>query len=677
MKKITLLIVVIITITASFAATTRWFWYGDTPTIPTSQYWDMGTTANWYDPTTVDPLIPFIVPENFVSGTTAILDDSAVEGSDTLKVSGQFNVDSLIVNNTRTYVLRSKTGYTADSITGTSVMVKDGAGTLVMDCKNKISGGTILKAGKITMEKTTSPNIFGAKLIFGGGTANFASSTASTYPAVTVPVEIPAGVTAKVELNRYSYWTSPISGAGNLEIAVGGERCMLATSKNGSTVNWKDFTGNVTLKRNVVAGTSGVLCYALLLGNTKTYNSATFESTIATSDSLMYNKKVTLKAGAGFASCSGVRCWNIGELNAENDSSFLSGYGAGASTSPQAYYMFGGLNTDVVFPGTIIDNGLSGGVLKGYNWVGLVKIGTGKYTFTSTKNLSTVSLGVVVRQGTFLVNIPITTPATTTALGRVKNNVMTIKAGAIGGGNGRLTGTVLVDTLGTLVVGCDGIGTLELADTLRGTMACPLTVNHTGTVIMKVASKSNHDLITSTNAVTFNGGTLLVKGTNANISNGDTITLISYKKAASSKDSINFKYEGLPTGLSYSLKTDTLKAVTTTILKSVLTGLDSIKTTTTYTYHVDLIAKSISALHGVYNNTISVYPNPSKGEFNFKSTDAEITGIEIYNLQGQILVRKEDKASAIRMNLGYLNNGIYYAKVKTTKGSKIEKLLIE
>jgi hypothetical protein len=56
MKKITLLFVVIIAITASFAATTRWFWYGDTPQIATTQYWDMGTTANWYDPSTIDPL---------------------------------------------------------------------------------------------------------------------------------------------------------------------------------------------------------------------------------------------------------------------------------------------------------------------------------------------------------------------------------------------------------------------------------------------------------------------------------------------------------------------------------------------------------------------------------------------------------------------------------------------
>jgi hypothetical protein len=653
MKKITLLIVVIITITASFAATTRWFWYGDTPQIATSQYWDMGTTANWYDPTTVDPLIPFIVPDNFVSGTTAILDESAVAGSDTLKVSGLFNVDSLIVNNTRTYVLRSKTGYTTDSITGTSVLIKDGTGTLVMDCKNKIIGGTILKAGKITMEKTTSPNIFGSKLVFQGGTANFASGTASTYPAVTVPVEIPAGITAKVELNRYSYWTSPISGSGNLEIAVGGERCMLATSKSGSTINWKDFTGNVTLKRNIVAGTSGIGYYGLLLGSSKTYNSATLESAIATSDSLMYNKKLMLKAGAGLAGCSGIRCWNIGELNAENDSSFLGGYGAGASSSPYIYYMFGGLNTDVVFPGTIIDSSN-----KGYNYVGLVKIGTGKYTFTSTKSVTTASVGVVVRKGTFLVNIPITTPATTTALGRVKNNVMTIKAGAIGGGNGRLTGTLLVDTLGTLVIGCDGVGTIELADTLRGTIGCPLTVNHTGTVVFKVGSKTNHDYIYTNKTATFNGGTILVKPASSySLSDGDSIALLTTKVRPSAVDSFTLKTEGFPENLTFTASKDTIAGA-------------GIKITL-------IVHGSAAALKAVTdNNSISIYPNPTNGEVNFRSSDAEINSIEVINLQGQVIMRKEMRSASVKLNLDKFAAGIYYAKVATAKGTKVEKLIV-
>jgi len=670
MKKTTLLIAIFIAITVSFAATTRLYWYGD---LTVGQTWDMGLTgtANWYDPIHPDPDLPFTATYVFPSGATAIFDESAMEGSDTLKLSGVVVADSILMTNTRTYVLRSKTSYTADSIKGTGVLVKDGTGTLVLDCSNAISGGTVLKAGKITMEKTTSPNIFGSKLVFQGGTANFASSTASTYPAITLPIEIPAGVTAKVELNRYSYWTSPITGSGDLEIALGGERCMLATSKNGSLVNWDNFTGNVILKKNKITSVAPAY-YGLLLGSTKTYNGATMESTIATSDPLMYNKKVTLKSGAGFAGCSGTHCWNIGELNAENDSSFLGGYGAGASTTPMAYYMFGGLNTDVVFPGTIIDASN-----KGYNWVGLVKIGTGKYTFTSTKSLTTATVGVVVRQGTFLVNIPITTPAKTTALGRVKNTVMTIKAGAIGGGNGRLTGTVLVDTLGTLVVGCDGIGTLELADTLTGTFGCPLNVNHTGTVIMKVESKSSHDLITSTSAVTFNGGTLLVKGTNASINNGDTITLISYKKAANSKDSINFKSEGFPSGLSYSLKTDTVKTVTTTILTSKLTGLDSIKTTTTYEYRIDLIAKSASALHTVSNNTVSIFPNPAKGVVNFISNDVEINSIEIINLQGQVVMNETIGSKSTKLYVDKLASGIYYAKIHIGNDVKVQKLMLK
>ncbi len=649
MKKITLLVAIFVAITASFATTTRWFWYGD---LTIGQTWDMGTTANWYDPTTVDPLIPFIVPDNFVSGTTAIFDEKAVTGSDTLKLSGLVTVDSLLVNNTRTYVLRSTVStYKSDSIMG-NVFVKDGPGTFVMDCKNFVTGGTILKAGTLAMEKTTSPNIFGGKLVFQGGTANFATGTASTYPAITLPVEIPAGVTAKVMLNRYSYWSSPISGSGNLEIAVGGERCMLATSKSGSTVNWMNYNGNVTLKKNIFTGVNPAY-YALLLGSTKTFDNSTLATAITTADSLMYNKKVTLKSGSGFTGCSGTHCWNIGELQAENDSCFLSGYGAASSTTPQVYYMFGGLNTDVVYPGSITDAGT-----KGYNAVGLVKVGTGKYTFTSTRSITTASIGVTVQQGTFLVNIPITTPATTTALGRVKNKVMTIKAGAIGGGNGRLTGTVLVDSLGTLVIGCDGIGTLELADTLSGTIGSPLSVHHNGTVVFKVGSKTNHDMLTTNKTAIFNGGTILIKPASSySLTDGDSITILTTKTRPSAVDSFALKTEGFPANVTFTASNDTIAGGG---------------------FKITLIVHGSTALKTITNdNSISVYPNPSVGEFNFKSTQSEIKSIDIINLQGQVINSIFVNLKFVTLNLENLPQGIYYAKIKTIDSTKVEKLMIK
>ncbi|MHB9142614.1 MAG: autotransporter-associated beta strand repeat-containing protein, partial [Paludibacter sp.] len=454
MKKITLLVAIFIAITSSFATTTRWFWYGD---LSVGQTWDMGTTANWYDPTTVDPLIPFIVPDNFVSGTTAIFDEKAVEGSDTLKVNGVVNVDSILANNTRTYVLRSQTGYTTDSITGTGTFVKDDPGTFVMDCKNTITGGTIIKAGKLMMEKQTTPNIFGSKLVFQGGTANFATTTSSSYPMVTVPIEIPAGVTAKVELSRYSYWSSPITGSGDLHIYAGGERTYMGAivtnadkTKTTVLVNWSAFTGNVIVDKYVMSGVNPGF-YGLILPSNKTFKDSLGGMNI---DSTFYNRKLTLGDGVQMGSESGTRAYAIGELKSTDSTSVLAGYYK-KSTSPKIYYFIGGLNTDVVYPGRIAQNN---GITTHYNHVGIIKVGTGTYTLTNSDN--DIIGGVVVREGGLLVCDKILHG---TVRGGVGNFVNVEKEGMLGG-TGRIDGNVNI--YGMLKPGANGVGTLLLSDSL-------------------------------------------------------------------------------------------------------------------------------------------------------------------------------------------------------------------
>jgi len=636
MRKITLLGLVMIASSTLFAQTPSYTWDGAQPI----QVWDL-VTPNW-----MDDNFPIPLPTTFVDNSIANFNDvTTFVGNDTIKALGVFHLIGMNVNATKNYIIRQTTA--ADSLVGTGTLIKDGTGELVMDIKNNMKGGTIIKNGRLRMEKQTTANIFGSSLTFQGGIANFAATSASTYPAITVPITIPAGATGTVELSRYSYWSSPISGSGDLVISVGGDRCMLGTSKTGSVaVNWNNFTGNVTLQRAKVSGvTPGY--YGLLLPSTKAYD----YTKISTVDSLFWNKKVKLKSGAGFAACSGIHCWGIGELQAENDSSFLTGYGAGASSSPIAYYMIGGSNTDVVFPGTITD---AGG--KGYNYVGVIKVGTGKYTFTSTKSVTTASYGVEVKAGTFLVDIPVTN--TTTGVGRVnKSNALTVRAGAIGGGNGRITGPVQVDSLGTLVVGNNNIGQLVLGDTLTGTIKSPLTVKHGGQVIFKVASKTSFDNINTNSTAIFNGGTILVQAaSNATLNDGDSIKILT-TKTRTAVDSFTVKTQGFPAGTSITYAKDTIT----------LSG-----------YKITLIYHSSTAVaNPLDNSTISVYPNPTRGEVTISSSDADITTVEILNLQGQSILRRDVRSATANIKLDNFAAGVYYTKITTAKGTKVQKLLIQ
>lgn len=706
MKKITLLVAIFIAISSSFASATRWFWYGD---LNVGQIWDMGTTANWYDPTTVDPLIPFIVPDNFVSGTTAIFDEKAVAGSDTLKLSGLVTVDSLLVNNTRTYVLRSTVNtYKSDSIMG-NVFVKDGPGTFVMDCKNFVTGGTILKAGKLMMEKQTTPNIFGSKLVFQGGTANFATTSSSSYPLVTVPIEIPVGVTGKVELSRYSYWSSPITGSGDLHIYAGGERTYLG--KKSVSPDWSNFTGNVFVDKCVVTGvTPG--SYGLVLNASKTYKDSLIHGIGL--DSTFYNRKLTLGTGTVISSESGTRCYAIGELNSVDSTSWVMGYYKSSAT-PKIYYMIGGLNTNVDYPGKIA-------MFNSQTGVGIIKVGTGTYTLTNNNNL--ISLFTDVREGRLLVNDK-----------NLKGNFnggtgfgVYVKTAGTLGGTGRIAGAV--DCYGTLQPGTDGIGTLLLSDSITanplstygtpfkysfkynnasgasttfsfqngGMRTVDLILREGSVSEFEIANANSYDKVIATGNVRFNidavgAGKPKIKiklATGATINVGDQFEIIKAKGLdAANSNGFDIEY---PTqaGLTWSVvtKTDTLKLAkeTLTFTNHVVTqtNADSVAVTTVvtdsmrYSYRVIVTANIASGVvNPLANNSISVYPNPSVGEFNFKSTQSEIKSIDIINLQGQVINSRFVNSKFVTLNLENLPQGIYYAKIKTLESSKVQKIMIK
>lgn len=635
MKKFTIILLAGITLAVanSLSAKDRRIWSGSTDKL-----WDLAT-PNWTDPNSV---LSFL-PTTTVDSATAIFDDST--DSLKVKVSDRMIADSILVNSSKNYLI--DVNATGAEIAGNGVLVKKGSGTLEMNVKNSLTGGTEIHEGRVKMLNQTTPNIFGDKLVFKGGIANFATTTSSNYPSVNVPIEIDPGKTAVIELSRYSYFASPVTGSGNLEMAAGGERTMLGTNKAGGvTVDWSNFTGNVIISAYKMTGvTPGY--YGLLIPTKKTFD----YTDLTTVDSLFHNKTVTLKADAGLTGCSGVRCWSIGELQAEDESCFIAGYGAGNSNSPRVYWMVGAKNTDVVFPGTLKDAGS-----QGYNYFGIYKVGTGTYTFTGTKSITTAFTGVQIIEGAFYVNTPITDGIT--SLGRVRNgNVMTIGANAFGGGNGRLTGKVQVNNGGTLVVGYNNTGMLALSDTLGGTTTLsPLVVENEGKIIFKLATAENYDKIITNSTATLNGSKIVLKpGPGLAIKDGDTFTILSARAAIATPDSFALEAQGFPETITFTAATDTIGGG----------------------FRIIVSAHGSTGLKQVNEKLVSVFPNPSDGIVNFTSDKAEITSIEIINFQGQTLLSRSIGNISATLNLESLQSGIYYARITTRDGSKTHKIMLK
>lgn len=81
--------------------------------------------------------------------------------------------------------------------------------------------------------------------------------------------------------------------------------------------------------------------------------------------------------------------------------------------------------------------------------------------------------------------------------------------------------------------------------------------------------------------------------------------------------------------------------------------------------------------NGFFENRLELYPNPTKGEVNFKVKNGEISAFNVRNIQGKSLLQIRGlKQSQGTINLSKLPSGIYILEVINTKGEQyIEKLI--
>ena len=77
------------------------------------------------------------------------------------------------------------------------------------------------------------------------------------------------------------------------------------------------------------------------------------------------------------------------------------------------------------------------------------------------------------------------------------------------------------------------------------------------------------------------------------------------------------------------------------------------------------------------NFELSIFPNPSEGKITI-TTDEEVTGIEIVDLNGKVLRSRTGlKLNTITEDISDLNSGVYFIKVKTKKGNQIKKIILK
>jgi hypothetical protein len=77
------------------------------------------------------------------------------------------------------------------------------------------------------------------------------------------------------------------------------------------------------------------------------------------------------------------------------------------------------------------------------------------------------------------------------------------------------------------------------------------------------------------------------------------------------------------------------------------------------------------------NNSTKIYPNPANNFLNIVSLKTGISSVEIYNLNGQLVLNKEVNNNQKTINISSLEGGIYIVDILSENTSVKRKLIVE
>lgn len=100
-----------------------------------------------------------------------------------------------------------------------------------------------------------------------------------------------------------------------------------------------------------------------------------------------------------------------------------------------------------------------------------------------------------------------------------------------------------------------------------------------------------------------------------------------------------------------------------------------------FDYNAPIITNDTETTYTSLNNggfnpdvSLSVYPNPTSSVLNITS-DNTIESIELYDIQGRILEKSFQNSIAVILDISNRQSGVYFLKITSAKGSKVEKVV--
>jgi len=97
------------------------------------------------------------------------------------------------------------------------------------------------------------------------------------------------------------------------------------------------------------------------------------------------------------------------------------------------------------------------------------------------------------------------------------------------------------------------------------------------------------------------------------------------------------------------------------------------------TFNVNLTVNACTGLnkYGIGSSNISIYPNPTSGEFNVELVNGLDKTIQVMDLTGRIVLEKTSTSDVIGIDIKGLASGIYYVKILSQNSTSVVKLVKE
>ncbi len=76
------------------------------------------------------------------------------------------------------------------------------------------------------------------------------------------------------------------------------------------------------------------------------------------------------------------------------------------------------------------------------------------------------------------------------------------------------------------------------------------------------------------------------------------------------------------------------------------------------------------------NEAVTIYPNPSSGNFTVINSTESLVSIEVMDLVGKIVMTSQSKEKNIRLDMESANKGIYFVQITNQAGNKIVRKLV-